>query len=303
MVDMSSLPATLINVAARKLVERGCWLVGDGFRGTPPTSDVPFWEEVTKLGQAALRVAQPQAQRLTLTSSKLGRACHEELEVLDVSEIRPGVLYLSDISSAGSRLGQAVLGIRGIVLVSSEAVAFDKTCHVIDGNAPLADQLPAAVSFSRRLGGAVLVCSQTGRGVGAMVCAAILAASDGVSAPVALAHVGQRRGLPLRVETDEEEELSAFCDAFLRMEFQLRLGRSSPRISPVSTPKLVGTKRPRHEVHSPLKKAAACPPAKKAAKANAPSAAARSDPVAEFDGWSLDHGVDMAWHGGRALEE
>jgi len=297
-MDRLSLPNCAVNAVARKLVAHGCWLVGDGFRGPPPETDLAFWREVASVAHASIALSAAPSQLFSALT--LAAACRDELEVCDTSEIRPGTLYLSDIVSARSKLSCAILGIQGVLIVSAVPVAFDVATHVIDPSASLTDQLPAAITFARNLGGAALVCSHGANGMGAVVCAAVLAATEGLSSSVALAQVGMRRGLPLPVERDHEEELSAFCDAFLRAEFQLRLGEASP----ILTPKVVGkTKRSKVEASKSPVKRPASPPHMSMPKGKKRSAAHAGPPPSDFEGWNLDHGVDLAWHGGRGVEE
>ena len=202
-MDRLSLPDCAVNAVARKLVAHGCWLVGDGFRGPPPETDLAFWREVASVAHASIALSAAPSQLFSALT--LAAACRDELEVCDTSEIRPGTLYLSDIVSARSKLSCAILGIQGVLIVSAVPVAFDVATHVIDPSASLTDQLPAAITFARNLGGAALVCSHGANGMGAVVCAAVLAATEGLSSSVALAQVGMRRGLPLPVERDHEE--------------------------------------------------------------------------------------------------
>lgn len=208
-----------------------------------------------------------------MSAEALAIACRNELDTLDVSEIRTGRLYLSEMATAASPLALALLGIKAVVIVShgegDSHVSAGPAVKRLDTSMPLANQLPSVCSFLGQTRGAALICSATGRGVGAAVCAAVLAAADGISTLMALEEVAKRRGAPLRVELDEVEELGAFCDAFLRMEFRLRLGEPatsgplspSTRSSPVLTPPFSGVKRPAAEpgARSPLKQALGSP--------------------------------------------
>jgi len=286
-----------LSALAKKLSE-ACTLTGDGFAG-PPLEEDAFWSEAATIVRATSRVAQPLSPRV-MTPAALSSACRDAIEVLDISEICAQRLYLSDISSATSPLGRALLSIKGVVVVppvGSEPHFGYTPVHRVEVSKPLAEQLPAAVSFIRQLDGPVLICSTTGRGVGAAVCAAALAADDGLSAPMAITEVARRRGAPLRVERDEEQQLQSFCDAFLRMEFTLRLGSpaSRPRSSPHSTPTMCGAVRPlppdaAAAARSPLKRAQPSSPvrsprSKKHAGGMPPDGASWSSGL---DQWRLD---------------
>ena len=287
-----------ICVCAGKLSEH-CWLVGDGFRGPPPDDDA-FWDEATNVVHAAARVAKPMLPPPAVSPASLAQGCQEELEVLDISEIRPGRLYLCNTESARSRLARAMLGIKGVVVLASAqsgaAMDLGTTQHfTIDTDAALGEQLPAAMRFVQQLSGPALICCVTGYGIGAAACAGALAANEGLSALTALEEVEKRRGPCLAVEPDDVEELASFCDAFLRMEFTLRLGPPPPPQSggpsiltanAVMTPTVTG-QRPPPEPVSPHKRA------KKDGAINSPQAAKAAAAAAAVTlqnprTWSLD---------------
>jgi len=264
-----------IHALSRKLAEV-CSLTGDGFYGPPPASDEAYWTATTAVVRATSLVAQPRSPPRKMLPATLAELCRNELEVLTISEISKNRLFLCSAWCAQSPLARSILGIKGVIMVGD--AASDRSCgtaavHSIDISLPLSEQLVAAVRFLNRLSGPGLVCSSTVGGHGEIVCAAALATNDGLSAPVALAEVRKRCSSQAHIEHEDEAALGQFCDAFLRVEFQLLLGESScgapkatamspERCSPVDTPMLRGTKRPQSDAlaRSPLKRGKAVEP-------------------------------------------
>ena len=181
-------------------------------------------------------------------SKELWACAAAELDCLSVYLVRSDrALYLSDVSSGMSRLAHAVLGTTQLILVGgSKALGpcstWDRrprsagSTFWIDETRPLASQLADAARFANR--SPTIVASPSGRGVGAVVCAAIVAAREGLSSIMALQEVKRRRG-PLGVELDDIDELDAFCRELLLAEFGMRLGLpSSPSSKAAPSPKV-----------------------------------------------------------------
>ena len=220
----------------------------DGFAGLP--DDDAFWSDIArqcnqqgKSTKTDRGSSAPQVVPLTrVPSNELCACTFVELDSLDCSLVRPGEhrgLYLSDMSSAQSRLMHTILGTEQVILVGGSKAfgclsAGDRrplsagSIFWIDAAQPLALQLVDAARFANQA--PTVVASPDGRGVGAVICAAIIAAREGMSSVAALREVEKRRG-PLRVEIDHMEELDNFCQRLLLAEFDLRLGvpPASPR--------------------------------------------------------------------------
>ena len=153
------------------------WLAGDGFSGVPSEEDYEFW------CHAAAAVNGKAPALLAIDSSDLCHAVNEELECVDVTEVRPGHLYLGETSAVESRLALAMLNIKGIVVVTDSDRVLEGVAswsgldtYPITPSVGLAEQLDSCISFAQSVRGACLVCSGDGNGAAAVVCAAVLAA-------------------------------------------------------------------------------------------------------------------------------
>jgi len=277
-----------IDALAGKLAEKAV-LIGDGFKCLPPAEDTIFWEA--------------SAAACSCTNvNQLSAACHAELESLDFSELRPDRLYIADRASASSRLARAILRLKAVIVVHGQekwTIAADNNVHHVNTTLPLVDQLVGAVQFCGSLDSApTLICSETGRGTGALVSAAILAAFEGFSSPEATKQVEMRRGGPLRIEVDDAEELEQFCQRLLLAEFDLLIGKrgkpssmfqdyySTPRQGPSQPPpqsppqSRSPLKRPKQSSPSPRPvNFKLTSPKKPGAKPRGPT---------DLDAWSLD---------------
>ena len=231
----------------------------DGFVGVPDVSDSAFWSDAAAQLNEGRAQLNPDSR---IGTKELAMRVTAELESLKISAIYPGrdlsPLFLADISSGMSRLAHAILGTRQLVLIGGDKVlgacsTWDRrprlsgtTCW-IDTAQPLAAQLLTAVRFARHA--PTVVAAPDGNGVGAVVCAAIVASREGLSSLAALCEIEKRRG-SLTVELDDQEELDKFCHSLLLAEFELCLGvptrsiswsgvlsppslTASPRLSPV----------------------------------------------------------------------
>jgi len=251
-------------------------LHADGFAGLP--EDSAFWADVTAQCNEGILAR--------VRSNELCACAHIEIDSLDVCEIQEGeqALFLSNVSSGMSRLAHAILGTSQLVLIGGAPTlgacnTWDRrprppgsTCW-IDTTQTLAPQLVDAARFANKA--PTIVASPDGLGVGAVVCAAILAAREGLSSSAALREVEKRRG-PLRVEMDDEEELGTFCQRLLLAEFDLRLGVPSTPTSRAS----------KSHALSPVKRGASAqelPAAEAKRKARKRMASEQPD----LDGWKL----------------
>jgi len=152
--------------------------------------------------------------------------------------------------------------------------------------------------------GPTVVASPDRCGVGAVVCAAIIAARQGLSSSMALHEVEKRCG-PLRVEIDDEEELDTFCHRLLLAEFDLRLGvLSTPtstltqawdavhlRLGVPSTPR-PDTNASQNSALSPVKRGASAheasaPDGSKGEVESKRKARKQGTPQTTLDGWKL----------------
>jgi len=217
------------------LLAREITLRPDGFGSLP--EDTAFWSCT-----AAQCNEENGNQTVPLTrvrSNELCACATIELDCLDITRVYDGgdrALYLTDVPSGMSRLAHAVLGTSQLIIIGGYKVLgacstwdrkprlADTTCW-IDTEQPLAAQLVDAARFANRA--PTMVASPDGRGTGALICAAIIAAREGFSSSVALREVEKRRAPPLRIEVDDREELDKFCQNLLFAEFCLRLGEPS----------------------------------------------------------------------------
>ena len=218
-------------------------------------------------------------------SNELCACTFVEIDSLDISLVRSGEdrgLYLSDIASSMSRLMHTILGTEQVILVGGSKASGCLTAGCrkprstssifwIDSAQPLAVQLVDAARFANQA--PTVVASPDGLGVGAVICAAIIAAREGLSSVAALHEVEKRRG-PLRVELDHMEDLDNFCQRLLIAEFDLRLGvPASPKqhveaklvtvkltgaaslaeLADPSTPRAATTNPSQEEARSPVK--------------------------------------------------
>jgi len=243
-----------VNALASKLAEVTS-LVGDGFKCLPSSSNIDFWSEAAALCK-------------TTNLTELSAACQAELESVDFSEVRRG-LYLANRLSGQSRLARAILRIKGVIIVTDQEYWTsnnEERVHLVDMAQPLAEQLQAAMRFVGSsltcelgfLSSPTLICSETGRGVGAVVCAGVVAAMEGLSSVEAISAIEMRRGPPLRIEVDYMEELEYFCQQALHAEFESRAGRRHPERSTEeseTSPFLTSSERlPASKLRSPIKK-------------------------------------------------
>uniref|UniRef100_A0A7S3RTC7 Uncharacterized protein n=1 Tax=Emiliania huxleyi TaxID=2903 RepID=A0A7S3RTC7_EMIHU len=221
-------------------------LTGDGFRMAPPAED-PFWQTAQKELETGLgsKADAFWAAVSAALASRLGLECFprspaalaeyvSELESIDVTEVAPG-LFLGNLSARSSELALCLLRCDRVVAVVPEGHSGKdlressgpaRRYMPVDGAAPLAQQLPPVVEFIR--GGRTLVCSETGRGVAAALCAGAIAAAESITASAAARRVEARRG-PVDLTIDSLEELATFAD-------DLRSGIPPPPPPPPATP-------------------------------------------------------------------
>lgn len=199
-------------------------LAGDGFEGLPSADDAAFWSDITAQCNKHQEVER-------VRSNELCACTHIELDSLDISLIHGGALgyqgvrdqplYLSNVPSGVSHLAHAVLGTTQLILVGGISALRSWNGRPrpagstlwIDAAEPLVPQLEDASRFASQ--GPTMIASPDGRGVGAVVAAAICAHREGLSSQAALHEVEKRRGGSLRIEMDDEEELAIFCQSML----------------------------------------------------------------------------------------
>jgi len=222
------------------------WLVGDGFGSPPDSENYEFWSRA-----AAVCNRPPLAELLYVDSSELCTAVHEELEAIDITEIRAGHLYLGAIASADSPLALAMLGVTSLVVVSDSDAVVDGL-HEWTGlpvvpvtlAQDLSTQLDHSIEYIRSSSGPIFVCSAEGNGMAAALCAAAVARLERLqTADCAIVEVEKRRGSGLRIELDHHHSLDAFCAALPSPPPPPP--RASPRLGaqPVSTPVASSNKR------------------------------------------------------------
>jgi len=210
-------PERRLSALSAKLNEV-CYLLGDGFNQPPEDSDYEFWGACSSICNG-----RPMcAPLLAVDSSELCEAVHEELEVLDVTEIGRdddgSWLFLGETAAVESTLALNMLGIRGIVLITDDdstltnvALTSGLPTHPVTPAAELGEQLEALIVFMNSIDGACLVCSSTAiNSLAAAVCAAAVAAEDKMSAARAIERVEKRRG-PLCIDDDDYICLHRFC--------------------------------------------------------------------------------------------
>jgi len=207
----------------------------------------PFWQTAQKELETGLgsKADAFWAAVSAALASRLGLECFprspaalaeyvSELESIDVTEVAPG-LFLGNLSARSSELALCLLRCDRVVAVVPEGHSGKdlressgpaRRYMPVDGAAPLAQQLPPVVEFIR--GGRTLVCSETGRGVAAALCAGAIAAAESITASAAARRVEARRG-PLDLTIDSLEELATFAD-------DLRSGIPPPPPPPPATP-------------------------------------------------------------------
>jgi hypothetical protein len=257
------------------------WLVGDGFRSPPDSDEYEFWSRVT-----AVCNRPPIAELLFVDSSELCDAVHEELEVVDVTEVRAGHLYLGTIASAESALALAMLGVRGLVAITDSDVVVDGLHEwtslpvlPVTPAEELSTQLDQTLQYMRVLAGPVLVISADGNGMAAALCAAAVARLERLqTAACAIAEVEKRRGSGLQIETDHLQSLAAFCSTLPSPPPPPPGLSPRLRAQPVSTP--VATSNKRHlEATSPVGKISRLGESERSGRATRPS-------KESLEGWS-----------------
>jgi len=196
-------PESCLDKLAGKLSERS-WLVGDGFKSPPNQDDYEFWSVASAISSC------------DCDSTELFTAVHEELEVIDATEICDGRLYLGETSGVESDLALRMLGIRGIVVVTDcdctvESIAewTKLPTHPVTPVVPLAEQLSESLAFMRGLGGACFVCSSNGDGTAAALCAASVGDDEHIPGLRAVEQVEKRRG-PVRIGMQDLEDIIEF---------------------------------------------------------------------------------------------
>lgn len=185
---------------------------GDGFKQPPEDNDYEFW------ACAAATCNHRHATLLAIDSSELCAAVHEELEVIDLTEVCEGQLFLGNLSALESPIALKMLSIGGVIAITDDdhilasiATACALPTHPVTPAAELSEQIRDCASFARGLNGACLICSTTGNDLAAATCAGVLAARDKLSAAMALTQVEKKRG-PLRISSADFAALQAFCD-------------------------------------------------------------------------------------------
>ena len=165
--------------------------MGDGFKQVSNNEDYEFWACVSAI-----------CNHPSVDPSKLSDIVDQDLECVDVSEIRARRLYLGETASIESPLALHLLAIRGILVVTDDddtllniAEMTGLPTHPVSQQAKLETNLDEAVSFMRELKGACLVCSTSGNGRAAVLCAAAIAVQEKVCK---MAHYSRPlRSLPL----------------------------------------------------------------------------------------------------------
>ena len=107
-IDLARLPVDQLRSLAdaiRPVIN----LAADGFQQLPPEDEDEFWANCARL--------LGQDDDLNGLATSLAEAVQEELEVLQVARVRPGLLVASDASVFESPLAMLLLGVRGVVVI------------------------------------------------------------------------------------------------------------------------------------------------------------------------------------------
>lgn len=210
-------------------------------RCAPDIEDETFWS-----------AASVQCSR---SSSEL-TACASELELIDISEIVP-TLFLGDLSARACPLALKLLGINGLVKVSPLSSELQDGDHLPLEHFTLSPLLPVGAQLARccefmRRNTPVLVCSSTGTGLAALVCAAHLAVENGLSAVAALEKVEGRRG-PIKIDEDDLSDIVNFCEDMRGADDEFPCTNPTCTLSNLHTPPSMAAKGgpvPERELHS-----------------------------------------------------
>jgi len=160
----------------------------------PAVEDEGFWSQAADLCDVEGVVDDVDVGRA------LAECVHAELEARPVHRVGPG-LWLGDLAAAESRLLVLTLGLEGVLAVASQSVdalwSSDGVAYhtaVVSPERPLQGQLDGCCGFLERHRPA-LVCCSSGEELSALVCAAQVAASEGLPASEALARLPPSVGL------------------------------------------------------------------------------------------------------------